>query len=195
MHFLMIWTFGLNLVESWFKTSVTSWVWFNVLRIFIIRTMAAWISILRSSSMCLWVTSCSAFCSDFSGKLMLMRSFLLKKRLNLDFCSSCLTWTNWTYFLNRVYKVMSVSGSKLFSSTSHSNKRTLKRIPKICVKFSWLISVPMRQKEKFNIAIDIGRWPKVRTCVIDELLEGHLHLFVVLQQNSHLESVCLMIKN
>merc|ERR1712086_1192559 len=49
---------------------------FNTLRVFIVRTMAACISNFRSSSMCLWVISISCFCSVFIGMLMLTRSFL-----------------------------------------------------------------------------------------------------------------------
>lgn len=70
-------TFGLKRDDSWLSTSATRCVWCSFLRIFMMRTIAAWMSIFRSSSMYLCVASCSTFSSVFSGMLMLMRSFLL----------------------------------------------------------------------------------------------------------------------
>lgn len=76
---LMTGTFGLNRVDNCVNTSPTKFWWLRIFRIFIMRTMAAWMSNFRSSSMCLWVASCSIFCSVFNGILMLIRSFLLQK--------------------------------------------------------------------------------------------------------------------
>lgn len=75
---LMTGTFGLNRVDSCVRTSPTRFWWFRILRIFMIRTIAAWIKSFRSSSMCLCVASCSIFSSVFSGMLMFIRYFLLE---------------------------------------------------------------------------------------------------------------------
>lgn len=73
-----MWTLGLNLDESWFKTSATSCWCLRTFLIFIIRTIAAWINNFLSSSMCLWVVSCSIFSSVFIGTFILTRNFLLQ---------------------------------------------------------------------------------------------------------------------
>lgn len=52
-------TRGLNLGVSWFRTSMSSCWCLHTFLIFMMRTMAAWMRSLRSSSMCLWVSSCS----------------------------------------------------------------------------------------------------------------------------------------
>merc|ERR1719500_713361 len=76
MHFLITGIFGLNLGASWFSTSVISCWCFSCFLVFMILTIAAWMSNFLSSSMCLWVSSISCLCSVFMGMLMFTRSFL-----------------------------------------------------------------------------------------------------------------------
>ena len=73
---LMTGTFGLNLADSWLSTSVINCWCLRIFLVFMILTMAAWISNFLSSSMCLCVISISCFCSVFIGMLMFTRSFL-----------------------------------------------------------------------------------------------------------------------
>lgn len=73
-----MWTLGLNREESWFRTSASNCWCLSTLRIFMIRTIAAWINSFLSSSKCRCVASCSCFSSAFIGMLMLTRNFLLK---------------------------------------------------------------------------------------------------------------------
>lgn len=138
MHFLIIGILGLKRVDNWFSTSLTSCVWLRTLRIFIIRTMAAWINILRSSSICLCVASCSIFSSVFSGKFMLMRSFLLQKIRRLE-SRIYPNMTKNTHFLNPANKEIIDSGCSWFSSSAVTNSLTLKSIESICKRLSLLI--------------------------------------------------------
>lgn len=100
---LMTGTLGLNREDSWFRTSARSCWCFRTFLIFMILTMAAytqththnqhyfllnerhsrhsentWMRSFLSSSMFLWVVSCSCFCSVFIGTLMFTLSFLLR---------------------------------------------------------------------------------------------------------------------
>ena len=79
LHTLMITTDGLNrLARSWSVSAISSWCR-SCFRIFIIRTIVAWINNLRSSSITLFVWSSSCFCSARIGKFRLIFSFLLLK--------------------------------------------------------------------------------------------------------------------
>lgn len=75
---LIMCTRGLNLDESWFKTSATNCWCLRTFLIFMMRTIAACIKSFLSSSICLCVVSCSIFNSVFIGILMFTLNFLLK---------------------------------------------------------------------------------------------------------------------
>ena len=87
-------TLGLNLDESCVRTSDSRFWCLRSFLIFMILTMAAWISSLRSSSMCLWVVSCSCFSSVFIGTLIFTLNFLLENTLHKFFSKLSLYITN-----------------------------------------------------------------------------------------------------
>lgn len=95
----MMWTLGLKRDESWLRTSAKSCWCLSTLRIFMMRTIAAWISNFLSSSKCRWVASCSCFSSAFMGMLMLTRNFLLKKTLIITTMQLCLVNNRFTFYI------------------------------------------------------------------------------------------------